>query len=145
MKKIMCLLLLILLALVSVIYSDKDIKELFLDAQNIKSIKVILNDNLDKYEGVFNGDKKIVDIKSIDELHTLEAVGVTIILNKDNFDLYTLCVNYNISIVKKYRINDNMVYDCKISNCTINKFSTMQIVIKEREVVIGFPMILNSF
>lgn len=117
--------------------------ELFL-GYSIKSIQLIVDDDV-KCEGVFNGNKKIIKVEDFDKMSILNPCGITIILDNDNFDTHGFIVNNNIEIVNKYILNGNIVYDCKFYHNVLYGFNTIQIVMKNECVIIGFPMILNSF
>ena len=145
MKKILCLILIVLLAVSVNVFSNKQVEELFVNNENIKSIKVIVDANYEKIDGIYNGNLKIVNLNDFKVIHTISCKGITLILNKNNFNLEEIIDNCNINIVRKYYIYDNVVYDCKIIKYKIMGFKTMQIVVNKNDIIIGFPMILNSF
>lgn len=144
MKKTMCILLLVLIALGSNCFTNKRFEDV-IDIEHVYSIKAIIDDNPCEFQGVFNGNKKVVDIANFQQLHGLTCDGITIILHKEHFNLLKFIDNLNLIIVNNYKINDNKVYDCKSVKYSLYGYSTMQIVERKTDVVIGVPIILNDF
>lgn len=144
MKKILCFLFLALIAVSYKTFSYTPLEEL-INANCVRSIKAIVDAKDCDYSGIFNGNKKIVELENFSKLHTINYDGITIIVDKKLFNIGKLFDTFNIIIVNKYAIGDNSVYDCQIGNNVLNNFNSMQIVERKADIVIGFPMILNDF
>ena len=143
MKKVVCLLFLTSILFAIIVGFDKNIEDLIL--HNVSKIQLIVNGNTEDFQGVFNGSKMIVELKSFNEIGNKNVEGITITMCNYNFNIVDFMLTNNINIVNRYCVGDNIVYDCKIVKHAINTFTTMQIAEGSDAVIIGLPMILNSF
>ena len=143
MKKSVCLLFLVSVLFAVIVGFNKDIDDLII--HNVSKIQLIMDGDGEDLQGVFNGDKMIVDVDSFSQIDDKEVEGITITMDNYKFDIVGFVLINNIIIDNMYCVGDSIVCDCKIVKSAINGFSTMQIVINERSVIIGVPMILNSF
>ena len=143
MKRIICVIFLLSILSTVLITYRLEIEDISL-IKNVQSIKLITGDN-EGFDGVFNGNKLIADIEDFSEITSSNVDGFTITMTNQNFNLYQFIVNNNILIDKIYSVYDSKVYDCKLIKTTIYNYNTMQLVVNKDSVVIGIPMILNSF
>lgn len=114
--------------------------------QEIEGVfKIISISKSDNLSGVNVGDYVL---NKIDNLHQLEGKffdGVTIYLNRTKNNILKVLDKYTVHIVNKYKVYDNIVYDCKFYGSGILGFKTMQICVKDDYVEVGLPSILNGF
>lgn len=137
MKKIMCVVLLILLGISSAIFENKNqVEDCFKGADSIKIIRV----GSGAADGVFCGDYIIEDVHKITQE---DLVGITITYN-DFADIYSIIKKLNVNIIKTYYIDGCRVVDGRLCGKDFYGFDKIQIVIGDN-VVIGFPTIINGF
>lgn len=143
MKRIVCFLFLILSAISYWYFKGEsvEISEIF---NNPISIKIITNNFQENNDSVFNGNYVIAKLSDLSEIKNYDYCGITIVVSKD-FNINTLINDFKLHINKSYNINEVQIMEGNFKANIDIPFSTMQIAVKEDCVVVGFPMILDSF
>lgn len=145
MKKVCCLIFVVLLFLSSNLFIRNEISDVFDYFDHINYIKAVVDESYySKYSGVFNGNKLILDINK-EDLQKINYDGITIKIDNKNFNLVKFMQFFDIKVDKKYKINKVDVIDGISNKLKVNGKTTIQIVISNNEVIVGIPMILNSF
>jgi len=143
MKKILCFIFIILSGFVNCFFDSKTLTlcDVFV---NPISIKIISNDCDESSDFVHNGNNVIKKLYNLREINESNLLGITIILNKD-FDIYDFINQIKLNIDRSYNINSDKILEGKFYVKLDIPFQTIQIAIKNDYVVVGFPMILDSF
>lgn len=141
----MCFAFLMLLLLVERCFYFKSTDDFLSQFDNVLSVQLTYSQNkFSDFEGVFNGNNIIINVKNLDKLDIKELEGITIKLNLVDFKFNKFIDKNNILIDKKYDVSDNIVYDCHFASGLVNGWKNVQVVIGENVVMLGIPSV-NCF
>ena len=139
----MCFIFLIIMVSVSYYVDDESVVKISSFFSDVQSIKIICKEGYESGD-VINGDCIIKSIDNYDSLNNYNYIGITFECGAD-FDVNHFIRKLKVHIKRKYMINDSWVMEGKLDHMIDLNFQTVQIVQCQDRVVIGFPMILNSF
>lgn len=141
MKRLLCFVFIFSINFVGIIFDNNDADFFNSYNYNIKSIIVVSDNNLSKDNQVINGNDYILKIDNVNNILNNKYKGIIFSIDK-NINIDKLIKDLKIKILETYIIDGNVVIDGKVN---FTNFKSVQMVIKNEEVVIGFPSILNGF
>lgn len=138
MKRIVAILFMVLLFVFSLLVHN--INSCVLD-DICYDVKGVMKCSDLRESGIDVGGYNIVDLNKL-PLHNVSYDYISFKVSHSN--LHIVFDLFNIHIVNKYIVFDNIVYDCILNNVLDNVVSNAQIVVGD-EIIIGIPTIFEGF